>query len=425
MCVAASACHARSERVVGQPNRRHLPLSQDVETEAEHDLNFTGAASAVGDEIQVTPDVLGGFLTDLTEIEEEGRLPSTGQGTARDFQSKPQDTAQSDITMSPETPWSNIPWRQSQAVLETILATLDHFSQSSSLRDWDKTENYKNDKGTYDLSPSDIANILTSPWMGLSLLDGQNQDNQEAFHHRIILSFEAAITLGQHKVDKKDTDANKIEKHIEDIKTQKLHNALAKLDQMSFRTPPSLSLLQAQCIGVAILQYLGNVPQAWSMMVAVSRTFIALGFSNADSSRPVSRGESVERCIAWCYQLDRSMSLLLRQPPFLPQLLSAPPSISSDEIETDPAKLDLVQILLEFAHIQGYISPIASGTKTIVWEDIQPTHSSLIKLYSKIENLRSLSLISCFWISGITQHRQFFYSDAPNYPPAARSNDRC
>jgi hypothetical protein len=397
---------------IGKASNAPPTLLQDAGAEAEYDVNSTSAASDNEDEIQETPGVPRRFLT---EMEVEATLPSTGQASARDVSSQPQGAMQSGIATSPETPGFSILLRQREA-LEKTLAILKRFCQSSSPGDWNIASdgNFNDGKSIYDLSPSDITNILTTPhtatsflyspslmlpWptikmMGLSFLDGQDQNDHKALQHNVILNFEAAIILGHQTFDKRDTNANKIQAHIELVKMQKLHNSLAKLDRISFRAPPSLSLLQAQCIGVAMLQYFGNIPEAWSMMAAVSRTFVALGFDNIDGNRPVSRGEDVEGSIAWCYQLDRSMSLILKRPPLLPRTSNAPtlsPSPSSDETETGSAKLDLVQILLEFAHIQGYISFATAGATVIPWKDIELVHSTLIQLYSKIENVRIIA----------------------------------
>jgi len=83
--------------------------------------------------------------------------------------------------------------------------------------------------------------------MGLALLQ-RDADSQKAFQYEVILNFKAALIIQAHQVQGKYDKS--LRNHMERIQVQKLHAALAALDRIRFRTPPSLSLLQAQLIGV-------------------------------------------------------------------------------------------------------------------------------------------------------------------------------
>lgn len=372
--------------------------AQNVEAEAEVDYDMDSARS--------TSDIQD---NESRETFDARTRPPVDK---REVPSQPQ---QGGFT-SPERLRSNISFKQRSA-LDRILAVLDQFSQRSSLGDW-RTANDGDtrDRSIYDLTPSDIVHVLqtsraarpllhcpswmmiassTTQTMGLALLDNssqpQNDRREQLQYSKIILNFEAAVLLGQECSRSRSCQTDKLQAHIQLIQMQKLAHALVTLDQIPFRAAPSLSLLQAQCIGVAILQYFGNVPEAWGMMVAVSRTFVALGY---DSSQEDSgRNEDVKRCIAWCYRLDQSMSLVLRRPCLLPALSTSLSFSSFGDTETqteaDSAKLDdLIRILLDFGVIQGDISVVTAGTAPVDWGDMEPVHGRLRRLQGKIENVR-------------------------------------
>lgn len=295
-----------------------------------------------------------------------------------------------------------------RVALNKILSVLDEFNKAPSLQDWSvgSCDDAVNDKSLYDLTPSDIINVLATPhlsisslhWsnstlatsrstdaIGMELLDSEVQNESKTLPCKIILNFQAAMLL-----NRQGELPDRIQKHIEPIKRRKFYDVLSKLDQINFRTPPSVHMLRAQCMGVMILQLFGNVPEAWSMMVAASRTFVALGYDNFqfDGQTSGDPDEDREVCIAWCYQLDRSMSLLLRRPPLLPKS-SIPPRLSlkpsDDGIKW---KVQFIQLSLDLTHIQGLISFLTrDSAKKIQWTDLEPLQFELIQLWARLDSV--------------------------------------
>lgn len=295
-----------------------------------------------------------------------------------------------------------------RVALNKILTTLDEFSKAPSRQDWSigSCGNAEIDKYLYELTPSDIINILatghiplsslhwcnstlaTSPsveTIGMELLNGKVPDESKTLPYKIILNFQAAMLL-----DRQQKLPDGIHEHVESIKRQKFYDVLSKLDQITFRTLPSLHLLRAQCMGVVILQLFGNVPEAWSMMVAASRTFVALGCDTflKDSTNNIpsnAEDEDRETCIAWCYQLDRSMSLLLHRPPLLPKS-ALPPRLSLNTLDVETKwKAKFFQLSLDLTHIQGLISFVARTTANkLEWKDLEPLHNELSHLWTRL-----------------------------------------
>lgn len=300
-----------------------------------------------------------------------------------------------------------------RVALTKILATLDEFSKAPSPQDWSvgSRDDAGIDKNLYDLTPSDIVNVLAMPhipisslrWsnstlatapstetIGMELLDSKVRDESRTLPFRIILNFQAAMLLGR-----QEELSDGLREHIELIKRQKFIDVLSKLDQITFRTPPSFHMLRAQCMGVVIIQLFGNVPEAWSMMVAASRTFVALGYDTFQKNGQTSNEPDEDRdaCIAWCYQLDRSMSLLLHRPPLLPKS-SIPPrlslSILDDEIKW---KLQFIHLSLDLTHIQGLISfATRDSTKKMQWKDLEPLHNELNSLRKRLDTVSVFSI---------------------------------
>ncbi|GAM42550.1 hypothetical protein TCE0_044r16623 [Talaromyces pinophilus] len=290
--------------------------------------------------------------------------------------------------------------------LTKILAMLDEFSKAPSLQDWSvgSRDDAGIDKNLYDLTPSDIINVLATPdtpisslhWSNstlvrspsiealcIQLLDGKVQNESKTLPFNIILNFQAAILIGR-----QEELPCGLREHIELIKRRKFLDVLSKLDQITFRTPPSLHMLRAQCIGVVILQLFGNVPEAWSMMVAASRTLVARGYDTFQKNGQTSNEPDEDRdaCIAWCYQLDRSMSLLLHRPPLLPKS-SIPPRLSLSALDDEIKwKLQFIHLSLDLTHIQGLISfATRDSTKKMQWKDLEPLHNELNSLRKRLD----------------------------------------
>lgn len=294
-----------------------------------------------------------------------------------------------------------------RVALTKILAALDEFSKARSHQDWSvgSRADAAYDKSSYDLTPSDIINVLAAPhplissfhWsnstlatsrstetISMELLDGKMQNESKTLPYKIILNFQAAMLL-----DRQEELPGGIREHIELIKRRKFHDVLSKLDQISLRTPPSLHMLRAQCMGVVILQLFGNVPEAWSMMIAASRTFVGLGYDAFQVDGQISN-EDREACIVWCYQLDRSMSLLLRRPPLLPKS-AIPPQFSRIPLDDGiDWSLQFIQLSLDLTHIQGLISFLTSDSgKKMHWTDLEPLHNELNKLWERLDTVSS------------------------------------
>lgn len=307
-----------------------------------------------------------------------------------------------------------------RVALTQILDVLDEFNKALSLQDWSVSSraDAANDQSPYDLTPSDIISVLATPrqplsslhWsnstlatsrstetIGMELLDSKMQNESRTLPYKIILNFQVAMLLGRQKELPRG-----IQEHIELIKRRKFYDVLSKLDQISLRAPPSLHILRAQCMGVVILQLFGNVPEAWSMMVAASRIFVALGYDSVKVEGQIFE-EDREACIAWCYQLDRSMSLLLRRPPLLPES-SITPQISRSPLDDGiDWRLQLIQLNLDLTHIQGLMSLLINDSgKKMQWTDLEPLHNELNKLCKRLDSVSFFpSIQECHTDNGV------------------------
>ncbi|QGA14921.1 hypothetical protein EYB26_002577 [Talaromyces marneffei] len=309
---------------------------------------------------QVAPDISKEFMNDA---ESQAAQPSTSQTSA------PAKSTHTNIATSPGEPQLDLSVLQ-RVALNEVLAVLDEFTKASSLQDWSI--------GSRDDAGND-----------------KNPNESKTLPYKIILNFQAAMLL-----DRQEELPDEIQEHIEPIKRRKFFDVLSKVDKITFRTPPSLHMLRAQCMGVVILQSFGNVPEAWSMMIAASRTFVALGcdtfqkdsLSSTNNKTWADPDEDREACIAWCYQLDRSMSLLLRRPPLLPKS-STPPRLAFSPLDDKISwKLHFIHLSLDLTHIQGLISFVTrdAGLKP-QWKDLEPLHNELKDLWERLDTWESES----------------------------------
>ncbi|EEA25290.1 conserved hypothetical protein [Talaromyces marneffei ATCC 18224] len=308
---------------------------------------------------QVAPDISKEFMNDA---ESQAAQPSTSQTSA------PAKSTHTNIATSPGEPQLDLSVLQ-RVALNEVLAVLDEFTKASSLQDWSI--------GSRDDAGND-----------------KNPNESKTLPYKIILNFQAAMLL-----DRQEELPDEIQEHIEPIKRRKFFDVLSKVDKITFRTPPSLHMLRAQCMGVVILQSFGNVPEAWSM-IAASRTFVALGcdtfqkdsLSSTNNKTWADPDEDREACIAWCYQLDRSMSLLLRRPPLLPKS-STPPRLAFSPLDDKISwKLHFIHLSLDLTHIQGLISFVTrdAGLKP-QWKDLEPLHNELKDLWERLDTWESES----------------------------------
>ncbi|KAH8689431.1 hypothetical protein BGW36DRAFT_390865 [Talaromyces proteolyticus] len=151
--------------------------------------------------------------------------------------------------------------------------------------------------------------------MCLELLNNTITDPQIRLQYHIIVNFQVALSLGQQQPQNEGNDV--LNSHIRKLQRQRFRASLASLNKMGFLTPPSLSLLQAQCVGVMILQYFGDVQGAWDVLVAVSRTFVALGYNNITRA---PQDQEIADCMRWFFYCDREMGLFLGKPLLLPYM---------------------------------------------------------------------------------------------------------
>ncbi|CRG90830.1 putative transcriptional regulatory protein C530,08 [Talaromyces islandicus] len=172
------------------------------------------------------------------------------------------------------------------------------------------------------LTSTDILNAMTRPSndptgliphfsvtkMGLALLSNPPIPNPEKVLYQIIMTFKAALALGEPA----QTTTHAVTHHIKRIQACKFEAILTAFRKLGVAPPPSLSLLQAQCVKVAVLQFFGDVAAARNMMGSVSQTLEELGYSSTESD------EAVTSCVRWCYQCDSSMGVFLRLPRVLP-----------------------------------------------------------------------------------------------------------
>jgi len=167
------------------------------------------------------------------------------------------------------------------------------------------------------------------------------------------------------------------------------------------------------------MQDLGNVSGAWAITIAASCTLVALGYHTMTyTEENVERNEEVMRCIAWCYQIDKSMSLLLQRPPLLPKLSVSPVSLLSTH-PTNAAR-SLFQLSIELSQAQEATLDLVSSPgrmeRSKLLDGINSIHHDMVALHEKIIQVsgasssskmtKSLTSNSTGYIESITRKRQ-------------------
>jgi hypothetical protein len=127
------------------------------------------------------------------------------------------------------------------------------------------------------------------------------------------------------------------------------------------------------------------------MTVALSRTLVALGYHSINyTAENGQNDEEIVRSIACCYQLDKSMSLLLQKPQVLPKLSAQPASLLCSKIVNAP--MQIFQLSIELAQAQeAALNLVAShgrNENSSLVESINSIDHDMIVLYRKIKQVR-------------------------------------
>ncbi|KAJ5098841.1 hypothetical protein N7532_005842 [Penicillium argentinense] len=140
-----------------------------------------------------------------------------------------------------------------------------------------------------------------------------------------------------------------------------------------------------------LMQYTGNMSQAWVINSYAARQIVALKYH--EIGNPV-------HSLYWCYYLDRTLSALFLRPFSLPE-----PQMSPAELVIPDKSLPhmpLIRILLELVRIQGDLSNCGKADST---HQILANHS---KLQDKMETIKSSlqstrqsvdDFLSCNWVA--------------------------
>ncbi|KAJ5587208.1 transcriptional regulator family: Fungal Specific TF [Penicillium hispanicum] len=178
-------------------------------------------------------------------------------------------------------------------------------------------------------------------------------------------------------------------------------SALYALKKLSFVNGPSLPFLQAMLSAAFLMQYLGNMSQAWLLNSFAARLLTAMNYHDIqDPAQYSSHDEEIHSSVYWCYYLDRTLSALLRRPVSLPELETYPRNLIC--AHTRMPYGPFMPILLDLAQVQGEL--LACGTSNDA-RQVLAHHSKLqdrmTAIHSSLQNSRTSApgLLSFDWVT--------------------------
>ncbi|KAJ5983496.1 transcriptional regulator family: Fungal Specific TF [Penicillium waksmanii] len=230
------------------------------------------------------------------------------------------------------------------------------------------------------------------------LINGESQ-GQIFYQYCVCIYVKALFYLSQMPRVYKNSTINQ-----QFLKSKRLYEsyALHALKNLSFLSNPTLPFIQSLISAAFLMQYTGNMSQAWIMNSYAARQIVALKYHETRS--PVSRSdpnEDIQSSLYWCYYLDRTLSALLLRPLSLPEPLISP----ADLIVPNKSQphLPLIRILMELAQVQGDLLSCGKADST---RQILANHSKLQERMDVIKSSLQATresvneFLSCDWISG-------------------------
>ncbi len=140
---------------------------------------------------------------------------------------------------------------------------------------------------------------------------------------------------------------------------------------------------------------IGDCSRCWMLMSMASRILIALGYHKLTGAEPPSEElDEIRPCVAWCYRMDKVMSMLLLRPQSLPRLQTPASSLIIDGPWHSVTKL--VRGLMDLTQVQEAVLDLNALRP---WQDIsmlnqeyKSIHQKLSAIYGRIDevNLQNL-----------------------------------
>lgn len=137
------------------------------------------------------------------------------------------------------------------------------------------------------------------------------------------------------------------------------------------------------------MQMIGNVHKCWYLTASASNVLVALGYHKLLKTEPRSNlDKEIHACVAWCYQFDKSMSMLLLRPPSLPKLQVPAASLIGDESSHMGA---CVKMIMEIAESQEAVLQLSierdHGNETSLLRGIKDICSNMADVGMRIEDV--------------------------------------
>ena len=132
-------------------------------------------------------------------------------------------------------------------------------------------------------------------------------------------------------------------------------------------------------------------------MSIASRFLVALGYHKMTGSETRSEElDEIRACVAWCYHLDKVMSLLLCRPQSLPQLQVAASSL----VLTEPwhPMAGLVRMLMDMAECQEKALNLSKSyprdSAVTLREEYKSLYQDLVSIGQRISHVSEGNIIS-------------------------------
>ncbi|KAE8391410.1 hypothetical protein BDV23DRAFT_171600 [Aspergillus alliaceus] len=146
-------------------------------------------------------------------------------------------------------------------------------------------------------------------------------------------------------------DNNRLQHQILRSKERYEYAASRALDRINVSNYPSLELLQALLSGALLMQLRGDMSRSWALTAYAARILVLLNYHNLGQTHQSSTvSEEIRVAVAWCYYLDKSLSMLLVRPPSLPLLDIDPVSLVT--VDTSFPTSIVVKTVVELGKMQ-------------------------------------------------------------------------
>ncbi|KAE8386956.1 hypothetical protein BDV23DRAFT_186830 [Aspergillus alliaceus] len=146
-------------------------------------------------------------------------------------------------------------------------------------------------------------------------------------------------------------DNNRLQHQMMRSKEQYEYAASRALNRINISDYPSLELLQALLSGALLMQLQGDMSRSWALTAYAARILVLLNYHKLGQTHQSSTlSEEIRAAVAWCYYLDKSLSMLLIRPPSLSSLDINPASLVTVDISFPTSTV--VKTAVELAIIQ-------------------------------------------------------------------------